>query len=59
MDVPVLSICVREEDFTPDEAAELLRSSCGVSLPPYKPKAGEAYLFRPDAIRCASKFPGI
>ena len=55
-------LCLREEDFTPEEAVEILRSSSSevqckiISIPPCKPKAGEAYLFKPDSVRYASKF---
>ena len=54
-------VCVREKDFTPEEAAELLNSSSEVlgkliSVPPCHPKASEAYLFKPDSIQYASKF---
>ena len=77
MDVRVPLPCVREEDLTPEEAAEILTSSSEYldkvisvppqiyylwfhhiysMVPPCKPKAGEAYLFKPDSIRCSSKF---
>ena len=53
------TFCVRAEDFTPEEAAEILQSPSSdkiISVPPCEPKAGEAYLFKPDSIRCKSKY---
>ena len=46
-DVYVPPFCVRAEDFTPEEAAEILQSHSSdkiISVPPCEPKAGEAYL---------------
>ena len=62
MDAQLPPVCVREKDFTPEEAAELLNSSSSevlgkhISVPRCHPKASEAYLFKPDSIQCASKF---
>ena len=57
-DVYVPPFCVRAEDFMSEEAAEILQSPSSdkiISVPPCEPKAGEAYLFKPDSIRCKSK----
>ena len=64
MDARVPPVLVKEDNFTPEEAAELLDVSTSeaevmskiISVPPCLPKAGEAYLFKPDSIRCNSKF---
>ena len=43
-DVYVSPFSVRAEDFTPEEAAEILQSPARdkiISVPPYEPKVGE------------------
>ena len=53
-DVYVPPFCVRAEDFTSEEAAEILQSPSSdkiISVPPCEPKAGEAYLIHQHPVR--------
>ena len=63
MHICVPYFCVRKEDFMPKEieAEEILQSSCKhvdkiICIPPCKPKAGEAYLFKLDSTHCISSY---